>query len=69
MLQTANDRLRQLIGDLTEVLKTTTGSSADATTRQLRQTLGLLHAAAETLDELTRTMARPPLSKRSIGNG
>ena len=56
MLHTSNDRLRDLIHQLTGEL----AASADleATARPLRQTLALLHAAAETLEELEKSRVR-----------
>ena len=55
MLQTSIDRLRTLIIDLSGELA---ASTEEARARALRQTLALLQAAAETLDEIERTRAR-----------
>lgn len=51
------DRLRQLIQDLTGELAV---AADEVRARALGQTLALLHAAAETLDELERRRPRPP---------
>jgi hypothetical protein len=52
------DRLRQLIQDLTGELAV---AADEVRVRALGQTLALLHAAAETLDELEKKRApRPP---------
>ena len=60
MQQTSGARLRELIDDLTHALAAASG--AEPATRQLRQALALLHAAAETLDELAHSsvVKKPP---------
>jgi hypothetical protein len=57
MLHVSNDRLRQLINELTSELA---ASADEVRQRALRQALALLHAAAETLDELDRVRAPRP---------
>ncbi len=60
MLQTATNHLTLLIDELTTALAA--GADSELTARALRQTLALLHAASETLEELerSRARARPP---------
>jgi hypothetical protein len=57
MLQVPNDRLRQLINELTSELAS---SADDGRQRGLRQALALLHAAAETLDEIDKVRVPRP---------
>jgi hypothetical protein len=63
MPATSIDRLRQLIQDLTGELAV---AADDVRKRGLGQALALLHAAAETLDELERKRARPPRPSATV---